>query len=406
VNSIISSLRTNSSFYWIFIGVATPVATFTNYVFAQSITIKGQSLAIVISFVLAGIAFLLWLILRREHMSRGWFRAFVILNLVSWSVIALQVKADGDQSAHTVFLAPLVYLMVLLKPPSLKAAFAGADAFAWTLVAISVATHLLHVSGIIPFPTWAELRVPFVGELFGIDSRWAGPFASTSDSSPVGAFLLMYAFLRTGSTRIVFAGIGITIIVLSTSFTSIFAVVAGLLTALWVGLNNKWRPTLIQKIGITASVAIVGIFYLVTRDPTFNGRTYIWVDYIQAWFKFPVFGMGTNGILSHPEWFTHQHGHNYYIDILTRHGIAGFSITVATLAVAGVVVFKSSKDLRPWLGAVYVTFLFSLIGETLIDWRTLGYVLMELLLITTIAGASRVPKVNDLGFSEPKHSKV
>ncbi|MDA9334072.1 O-antigen ligase family protein [Actinomycetota bacterium] len=406
MNSVLASMRANPTFYWICIGVSTPLTTFVNYTLAQNILIKGQSLAIVLALVVTGFAFLLWLILRREHMSQGWFRTFVVLNLVAWSVIALQVKIDGDQFAHTVFLAPLVYFMVLLKPPDLKAAFAGADAFAWMLVAISIATHIMHVSGILTFPTWAPLRVPFIGELFGIDSRWAGPFASTSDSSPVGAFLLMYAWLRIGTKRIIFAGVGLTIILLSTSWTSIFAVVSGFLAALWIGLNGRWRPTIIQKIGISSAVVVVGLFYLITQDPTFNGRTNLWIDYIQAWLKFPIFGMGTNGILSHPEWFTHQHAHNYYIDILTRHGIIGFTITIATLAVAGVVVFKSSREIRPWIGAVYVTFLASLVGETLIDWRSLGYVLMELLLITTIAGASGVHKVDDRGLAEPEHARA
>ncbi len=406
MSTLLASLRLNPSYYWIFIGISTPAATFMNYAYAESLSIKGQSLSIVFAFALTGIAFIFWLILRRDYMSQGWFRAFVILNLISWSVIALLVKIDGDQFAYTTFLAPLVYLMVLLKPPSLKAAFAGADAFAWMLVLISIASHIRHVSGIQPFPTWAELRLPFFGDLLGIDSRWAGPFASTSDSSPVGAFLLMYSFLRTGSNRLVFAVGGLAIIVLSTSFTSIFAVVAGLLTALWVGLNGKWRPTLIQKTGITAGVVLVSATYVLTQDPTFNGRIYIWVDYFHAWLKFPIFGMGTNGILSHPDWFTHQHAHNYYLDILTRHGIVGFAITVATLAVAGVVVFKSSRVLRPWLGAVYVAFLVSLIGETLIDWRSLGYVLMELLLITTIAGASNTLKVDGGRLFESRNAKV
>jgi len=406
MSSVLASMRANPTFYWIFTGITTPLATFVDYTFAQNILIGGQSLAIVVSFILAGIAFLLWLILQRQHMSQGWFRAFVVLNLVAWSVIALQVKIDGDQFAHTVFLAPLVCLMVLLKPPDLKAAFAGADAFAWMLVAISVATHLMHVSGYLTFPTWATLRFPFVGALLGIDSRWAGSFASTSDSSPVGAFMLMYACLRRGVRRIIYAAIGLTIILLSTSWTSIFAVVAGLLTALWIGLNGRWRPTIIQKTGISSAFVTVGLFYLLAQDPTFNGRTTILIDYIQAWLQFPIFGMGTNGILSHPEWFTHQHGHNYYIDILTLHGIMGFTITITTLAVAGVVVLKSSREIRPWIGAVYVTFLFSLIGETLIDWCSLGYVLMELLLITTIAGASGIHKVGDRGFAEPEQSKV
>ena len=45
-------------------------------------------------------------------------------------------------------------------------------------------------------------------------------------------------------------------------------------------------------------------------------------------------------------------------------------------------------------------------GETLIDWRPLGYVLMELLMITTIAGASRVHKVDDRGLAEPEYARL
>ena len=96
---------------------------------------------------------------------------------------------------------------------------------------------------------------------------------------------------------------------------------------------------------------MIALFYLLTQDPTFNGRTTILIDYIQAWLQLFLFGMRTNGILSHPEQFTHQHGHNYYIDILTGCGIIGFTVTITTLAVPSVVVFKSSREIRPWIGA-------------------------------------------------------
>jgi O-antigen ligase len=96
---------------------------------------------------------------------------------------------------------------------------------------------------------------------------------------------------------------------------------------------------------------MIALFYLLTQDPTFNGRTTILIDYIQAWLQLSLFGMRTNGILSHPEQFTHQHGHNYYIDILTGRGIIGFTVTIITLAVPSVVVFKSSREIRPWIGA-------------------------------------------------------
>ena len=40
------------------------------------------------------------------------------------------------------------------------------------------------------------------------------------------------------------------------------------------------------------------------------------------------------------------------------------------------------------------------------DWRSLGYVLMELLPITTIVGASGIHKVDDRRFAGPEQSKV
>lgn len=379
-----------NALYLVLLGVLAPLATITSYVYGLNKLYKGQSTSIVISLALFGISFLLWLIYGRNDSPNKLLSVFLILNILAWAVIALLVWKDGDAFAHTTFTAPLIYAMVFIKPPSLRWAFNAGDAFVVSLVLISIVSHVLHLLEIHLYPNAFPSRLPDLFWGLGLENRWEGPFGSTSDSGPVGAFVLFYGLMRSGKLRIALVVSGIIMVVVSTSWTSIYAAVLGAVVLVWfVPQFFGIKVTFGFRVAVTVIVSTLSLIYVMLFDPTFNGRVGIWFDYLEIWFANPLLGVGTSGLVEMygGEIITHQHGHNYYIDILARHGIVGFLITIPVLMVGAVIAFKAGRKGLFVAPALFVVFCASMIGETLVDWRSLGYVLMELLFMTLISAS-------------------
>ena len=379
-----------NAIYLVLLGILAPLATITSYVFGLNAIFKGQSSSIVVSFVIFGLSLVLWLFYGQKTSPSKLLFVFLILSILAWAVIALLVWRDGDAFAYTTFTAPLIYAMVLIKPPNLRWAFTAGDAFVVFLVLVSIASHVLHLTGIHSYPNAFPSRLPEIFWGLGLENRWEGPFASTSDSGPVGAFVLFYGFLRSGKLRTALVISGIIMLAVSTSWTSIYSALIGVVVLVWfvpqflgVKLTSRFRAIL------TIFVSAVSVLYVMLFDPTFNGRVGIWLDYIDVWVANPLLGVGTSGLVEMhgAEIITHQHGHNYYIDILARHGMVGFLITIPVLIVGGVIAFKAGRRGLFAAPALFVVFCAAMIGETLVDWRSLGYVLMELLLMTLISAS-------------------
>ena len=387
MRSVLMHLRQNAV-YVVLIGLITPSATITSYLFGLTPVLKGQATSIVLSFALFSVALILWLGFQPTAKPAFLFKVFLALNMVAWAAIAALVWRDGDLFAYTTFLAPLIYSLVFIKPPNLKWAFFGGDAFAFSLVAISVLSHVLHVSGFHLYPNAVVSRLPMFMSHLGFDHRWEGPFASTSDSGPVAAFIIFYALMRNGKVRAILLSAGIIFLIVSTSWTSIYSAIIGAVVLLWFFPSVFGRP-ISKTIRFVISGVLLGgsVIYVSLFDPTFNGRTHIWLDYLEVWVQNPATGVGTSGLVDfyNQSELTHQHGHNYYVDILARHGLIGFLITVPVLVVAGVIAFKAGRRGLWAAPALFTVFCLALVGETLVDWRSLGYVLTELLFITLIS---------------------
>ena len=387
----ILTYASQNAVYVVLIGILAPIATIASYVYGLNAVFKGQSTSIVASFVVLGLALLLWILYKSSYTPSRVFRYFLIFNIVAWAVIALLVWRDGDSFAYTTFIAPVIYLIILAKPSTYKWSLTAGDYFAFALVAIAIVSHILHVTGIHQYSSdGAASRLPEFMTLLGFDQRWGGPFVSTSDAGPVGAFIFFYSLLRTGWIRRTLAGTGIVILIISTSWTSIYASIVGIVVLLWF-VPKLFGRTLTQSFRVSATtvIAVGTVIYVLVLDPTFNGRVGIWADYLEIWAKNPLVGIGTSGLVDmHGDaLITHQHAHNYYVDILTRHGLFGFVVTIPVLIVAGVIAYRAGRNGLVAAPALFVVFCVALVGETLVDWRSLGYVLMELLLMTLISAS-------------------
>lgn len=376
------SARNSAAPYLVALAVSTPLYTIANYLWADHPFLKAQPVSLVLEFTCFAAALILWIPYRPPKSASPLLTAFMIGNLAAWAAIAWLVRADGGGFNFGTWLAVPLLLMILIKPPTFRSALSGTDAFALSLVAITVASHVLHVTHAFEFPHAFESRLPEFLRGIGLENRWEGPFASTSDAGPVGAFLAFYSLMRHGWLRWILLAGGLFILLASWSWTSIFAALAGLIVLTWF-TPRIGAVTMTNARRLVATILFVagGLVFVVVKDPTFNGRIPIWGDYISAWLKYPWTGMGTSGILSHPNMFSHEHAHNYYIDILTRHGVLGFIVTVPVIALAGAMAFAAGIRGLKVIPALFTVWALCLVGETLIDWRYIGYALMQLLLI-------------------------
>lgn len=374
-------------FYLVPLAASAPISIFLNYVWGGTPIVRGHSLALIASFVGAAASLVLWILYRNAPQPDLRLLIFLVGNLLGWTVIASLVWLDKDQFNLGTWLAPLVFLGILVKPPKLQPLFCAADLFALGLLTIAVLSQIMHLTGILPFPTdGAPSRLPLIAQNLGLEQRWVGPFASTSDAGPVGGFLAAYALIRHSFLRsILFVG-GLLILAVTSSHTAVTSLTLSLVVTTWfLTWPKNTRIRIWFRLVLTFCVLGTSILIVAATNPTLNARIPIWIDYLAAWIQYPLVGLGTNGILANMEMFTHQHAHNYYIDILTRHGLVGFLATVPLIIFALVTATQAGRRGLVAMPGLVVYWTLALVGETLIDWRYLGYVLLEFLFIGLIA---------------------
>ena len=82
---------------------------------------------------------------------RGW----LLLAVITWLYLVMREGAGGTKADAAAIFVPVSLLLIWAKKPSRKAAWAAADALAWSLVATSMAVLILEVAGVIP--SWYEV---------------------------------------------------------------------------------------------------------------------------------------------------------------------------------------------------------------------------------------------------------
>jgi O-antigen ligase len=137
---------------------------------------------------------------------------------------------------------------------------------------------------------------------------------------------------------------------------------------------------------VVAVAGVVSAFvtYVIRVDPSFNGRTPVWSEFLRLWKSSPLAGVGESGISDQiaagtlPGWATH--GHNLVLDPLGRVGLIG-TIPIVSAVIAGLVIaWASGRRGLVVSAAILATFLASGISEDLIDWRYAGVQFVPFLL--------------------------
>jgi len=390
-------LRTSGAPYLSVLFLAVVLSQFAQYLAPTQVVFKGQPASVLTEYLLFGAAFALWLLFKPTDLWTPIFRWFLAALALLWLITITLSVAHGDLFNWTAFLAPVAMAMIWLKKPTLKATFTAGDVFAWGLVAITAAAQILDILGIrsLNFEGWNRLSIkvwdqfPVLFRITDYLHRWEGPFGNVNYAGPVGAFLLVYGLFRRGPSRVIFIIVGGLIMGASDARASLMASAAGVLTAvILVPSIGRVRLPVWMRLALAAAIAAIAAFLLVTRDPTWNGRTPIWSSYIDVWSQARIFGVGETGIFM--ALGTGQipvgasHGHNIIIDPLLRYGAIGAAFVVFVTAIAIAIALRAG--LRGWAvgAAIMATVLVDGLSEDLVEWRYLSMAVVPIVLASML----------------------
>jgi O-antigen ligase len=273
---------------------------------------------------------------------------------------------------------------------------------------------VLEVTGVIP--SWYQIiGGPFVdlaefdrswhwvtlAVALGMDGRWGGFMLDPNALGPIGAFLVVYGFARSGWPRVVFVVSGLLVVVLADSRVTYAAVALGLLILL---LLPGWGVPLLRVTAGKAAAAVVGLLMgvrlfvdLVTNPAetvSMTGRADMWPDFLSLWDTAPWFGVGTRAITQAviagvlPEWAVN--GHNQYVDTLVRYGVVGLLLSSLVLLILAALAVRGGRRGRGLGAALIATLLLVMVSNLVLDWRYPS-VPFAMLLVTALVSAT-VPR--------------
>lgn len=376
----VSFLRARAVFLWILFLIP-PASVFGHALAPGRAVFKGHDLGIVVALALTVLAILAWLPYQRQGRWSGISTTFLGLMAAAWCYQVVRTQLDQTLFNLSAFVVPIALALVWSKRASMWDLRIAVLITGYALISISVASLILGKFGWMPdgfaVTDGGEGRFKFLSWI-GIPGRWGGPFESVNYASPIGGFLVMLGATQRGWHRWLLVAGGLLVLALGQGRTAMFAVVAGLLVVvLWDPGLSRFRHRSVIRAAVVALAILATTAYLVLLDPTFNGRTPIWSNFLGLLPSNPVFGVGDSGInafvVAHdadPAFVPHVHAHGVVIDGLVRFGLV---MAVLAIAIYIVAVVSAIRDLRrsgnPGPLAIVVFVITAGLTETLHGWQ-------------------------------------
>jgi O-antigen ligase len=316
---------------------------------------KGQDWGIWVAFALFVSAVISWLFSQASVPLSPLARVALLFMFTAWLYQVVRIQLDGSLFNLTAFVVPFALIMVSVKPPTFKAVWFSGLTLGYSLIAVSVASILFGVLGFGPdgfdVTDSGGSRIPLLGELLGIETRWGGPFGSVNYAAPIGGLLVVLAFNYNKANRYVFLSSGIVILTLSQARSTVFAVgVALVILALWSAPISRIKNGISLRVIVLVGLAVAYFAYVFFFDRSLNGRATIWVDFGDLWLQSPWFGVGDSGIIdfvnsrdSDPSFVPHQHAHSVLFDELVRFGVPMLFLSVGTFVSALLLSLRSAS---------------------------------------------------------------
>jgi O-antigen ligase len=235
-----------------------------------------------------------------------------------------------------------------------------------------------------------------LADLLGLDGRWGGFPGDPNEVGPLGAFLMVYGFARTGWRRLLFVAGGAMILLLADSRAAYAAASVGLIAlVLLPGWSSRWRritPTRAVAAGFAVLTGLRMASDLATNPAStlsLTGRSTMWPEFLSLWPQSPMFGVGTAEILDAvrsgvlPPWAST--GHNQYIDTLVRYGVVGLALSTGLLLLAVAVAVGAVRRGSGVGLALLVVIIAASATNLLLDWRYPSAVLSAVLIAVALS---------------------
>lgn len=321
-----------------------PATMLFNGVFPGGVVLKGQSLGIVVPFLIFGAALVAWFAYTPATGS-GRIIKFQLITLTAvWVGVFVLDWRDSQGINYTAFLVPLALLVIAVKPPTARMVDHALWSLAIGVVAVAIAwmgkNYVMNFGEAGPL-SGVSLRIPGVTTTLGEGGRWSGPFGSPNYAGPAAALLLLFVLYQRTRWRWGIITPSALMLVLSGSRSAYFGLALGV--AVWFVYRRRPLPRLqtrmLRATVACGALAAAGMLAL-SRDPTLNGRTPIWPGYLGLWQESFLTGVGTASIEARIRlgelnpWFVHAH--NMVLDPLGRYGIV-MALLVVTLLLLTVV---------------------------------------------------------------------
>jgi len=397
-------LRESGAPYLVALFVTPVVAQFAQYVLPGVAVIGAQAVSVVLAFIGTSVALALWFAYTPQQSWPRLFQIFIGALVFAWLFAVGTTTFHRDAFNLAAILVPVSLFMVWLKRPHARDVWRAGDAFAWSIISIAVAAHVLDWLGLreLRYDFWN--RLPVVDQVIGPIGRWEGPFGSSNLAGPIGVFLVAYGLYRYGLSRWAMVITGGVIIFLSDSRTGYLGLVVALAVATMC--RTSIGPIRITQVvrGVALGLLVSAIFItIVGVDPSLNNRTPVWATFWNLWTSSPWVGVGENGISSAIRgdqllegWATH--GHNLIIDPLARSGLLGLLPILAALTSAIVLTLRKAKQGRP--AGLVILAGFSAVGitEDVVDWKYCSIYTLPLLLAVMLSSNLKVTVPQVLGI--------
>ena len=368
-----------------------------NYLWFEQAVVWGQPANVITMFLVAGLAFLVWLLAAPERMASGWLMAFLAAMVGAWFIHWLLYRYHGDAMNYTAILYVPILILIALKPPNAFGVRLAVLTFAWATAIVLVTTRVLEMLGLVEIKPQSPGVITFdeeryflpLNDLLGIDGRWPGPFGHNGDTAMMAALLVVIAIAFWSRSSWVFLVVGGLTLLLTNGRASIGAAAAGVVILVMFSRSPRLaRLPRALRIGGGSVVLVAGALVMFARPAGLTGREKIWPAFLELWSQSPLLGVGGTGIANGNEVAQfYGHAHSLYIDELARWGLAGFVTQFAAIGIGVYIAARAAGFGFPGPLAVIVTYLITGVTEPRNDWiapSATGF----LLILMVLAAAS------------------
>lgn len=362
----------------------------------DSVTVKGQSLFIVIPWVGFLVTLVLWWFYQGRRTQSRWTTVFLLGLVAVWLVHLALIFMHGDMYTHLIWLYVPVLLLLFFKTPSSREAWQALTFLGWLAVAMLVLTRLLEIVEVIPMfqiePGIIEYEkaryfLPFSG-YFGLEGRWAGPFGYNSKTGLVSVLLIVLGAARWTRSSWVFVIVGSLGLLLTAARGSYLALLTGLLVLVLMSRRGPVAriPMTVRVIAGGLAVIVVGLVFYAGPSSTSGrvGEGGIWDSFLVLWKSSIWTGVGQTGIWGSPDAMVSMEAHSIFVQELAKYGLIGFITQFGVLCIGIAVLVVAA--VRRWPGplALVSVYFVASMTENPNEWQ--NHTLYSILIVLCVIG--------------------